>query len=88
MGLYHENYDFEKTKIIALKTIQNRERLMQIKFSNEAELKKAQTELIDNNRFYDILQEANIRLGQSICSSQYKYSVIPERLIIRFYYSY
>ena len=62
--------------------------LMQIKYSNDAELKKAQTDLIDNNRFYDILQEANLRLGQSICSSQYKYSVIPERLIIRFYYSY
>lgn len=87
-GLYLEAYDFERVKSIILKTVENRRKTVEIKFSDSVEQKKAAKHLIDNSHFYDILQAVNLKLGKVVDSTGFSYSVNEESPIVKFVLKY
>lgn len=45
-------------------------------------------EVVDGSRFYEILQAVNLKLGKTVNSSSYSYSIAEEHCIIRFNLKY
>ena len=87
-GMYCETYDFERLKNMVLKAVESNKKSIGIKFSSASELKKAVKEVVDGSRFYEILQAVNLKLGKTVNSSSYSYSIAQEHGIIRFTLKY
>ena len=87
-GLYCETYDFEKLKSIVLKAVESNKKTIEIKFASSEEMKKAVKETVEGYRFYEILQAINLKLGKTVNSSSYSYSVLDEHNILRFNLKY
>lgn len=51
-------------------------------------MKKAVKETVEGYRFYEILQAINLKLGKTVNSSSYSYSVLDEHNILRFNLKY
>lgn len=87
-GLYLKKYDFERIKSITLKSVQNKNKSFEIRFENAEDFRLAHKELIENGKFYDILQAVNLKLGKTVNSSGYSYYKYEEKNIFKFVLKY
>lgn len=72
--LYMEEYNLQKIKEMALYAVASKEKSITFKFADSKVCKKAKKELVDEQKWYEILQYVNFKLGKKVDSSTYTYS--------------
>ena len=82
-GQYFEEYDFTRIRNLLCKMIRQGKSRIGLKAANSGVYKKMNQELIQNNRFREILQYANMQEGIHV-SSMYSYVADDKKNILTF----
>ena len=83
-GLYFENYDFNTIRSIVCQSTKNNKYDLSFKFGSASAYNNARKQLLDDGKFREIIQFANLKPDIRIGSS-YSYSVRDELCTIAFF---
>ncbi len=83
-GLYFETYDFDRVRSIVCESVKLNKLNVSFKFSSPSVLGEAKKQLVDNEKFREIIQFAGLKSNTKLDLS-YQYSVHEDRLTVAFF---